>query len=95
MKHYVLLTFVPGTDVDRAHKIMSETYRQLEAAIPQLHAPKVHKNCVVRELNADVMAEIELDGPEFLETYLKHPLHVAMVEGFKGTLAGRTSFDCE
>ena len=95
MKHYVLLKLVPGADADRVFESMSETYRKLEAAMPQLHNPKVHKNCVVRDSNADIMAEIELDGPEFLQTYLTHPLHVAMAEGFKGTVAARTSFDCE
>ena len=95
MKHYVLLKLVPGADIGRVYENMTETYQKLEAAMPQLHNPKVHKNCVVRDSNADIMAEIELDGPEFLQVYLTHPLHVAMAEGFKGTVATRTSFDCE
>lgn len=95
MKHYVLLKLVPGVDANRVCESMRETYKQLDEAMPQLHNPKVHQNCIVRDSNADVMAEIELDGPEYLQAYLTHPLHLAMAEGFKGTVAARTSFDCD
>ena len=93
MKHYVLLKLVPGADADRIFESMSETYQKLEAAMPQLHNPKVHKNCVVRDSNADIMAVIDLDGEEYLQPYLTHPLHLKMAQDMKDMLAGRTSFD--
>ena len=95
MKHYVLLKLAPSADVDAFAECMRETYRKLDEAMPQLHDPRVHKNCVVRDSNYDLMAEIELDGAEFLQAYLTHPLHVAMAKGFSGVVIGRVSFDCE
>ena len=39
------------------------------------------------------MAVVDLDGEEYLQQYLTHPLHVAMANEFKDSIAGRTSFD--
>ena len=95
MKHYVLLKLAPGADGDALAGSMRETYRKLEEAMESLHSPRVCRNCVARDSNYDILAEIELDRPEDLQAYLTHPLHVAMAEGFKGVVAGRVSFDCE
>ena len=95
MTHYVLLKLVPGTDTDAAYARVKKTYDELAEALPWLTNPRVYRSCVERDSNADIMAVIDLDGPEHLQPYLTHPLHMQMAQDMKDSLAGRTSFDHE
>ncbi len=95
MTHYVLLKFKEGADIDRAEKIVRDTYAALDRELSFLHDPVVHRNTVDRDSNADLMAVIRLDGPEHLKPYLTHPLHMKMAEDLKSEIVGRTSFDHE
>lgn len=95
MKHYVLLKFAPGTDLDAVEKKVSGVYAQLDSVLPFLNDPCVMRNCVERDSNADIMVSVDLDTPEKLQDYLTHPLHVQMGQDLKDALVGRTSFDCE
>lgn len=95
MTHYVLLKLAPGTDIDAVEQRVRKTYQELDEALPFLHEPRVLRSCVARDSNADIMAVIELDGEEFLQAYLTHPLHLAMAGDLKETVIGRTSFDHE
>ncbi|MBR2122033.1 MAG: Dabb family protein [Lachnospiraceae bacterium] len=93
MIHYVLLTFAPGTDLDAAEEKIRSVYAELNDALPFLNDPKVYRNCVDRDSNADIMVSVTIDSPDMLQAYLTHPLHVQMGQGFKDILIGRTSFD--
>ncbi len=93
MTHYVLLKLKPGSDVDAAYARVSSTYAALDEALPFLNNPRVYKSCIDRDSNADIMAVIDLDGEEYLQPYLTHPLHLKMAQDMKDMLAGRTSFD--
>ena len=93
MTHYVLLKLAPGADADAAERRVQKTYRELDEALPFLHEPRVFRSCVERDSNADIMAVIELDGEEFLQPYLTHPLHLQMAADLKESIIGRTSFD--
>lgn len=95
MKHYVLLKLAEGADQDAAFARVRDTYRALAEALPWLTNPQVYRNCVARDSNFDIMAAIELDGPEHLTPYLTHPLHLQMAQDMKDILAGRVSFDHE
>ena len=95
MKHYVLLKLKPDADREKFLARVRETYRILDEALDYLHDPRVYASCVERDANADIMAVVDLDGPEFLQPYLTHPLHMAMAHDLGGSLAGRTSFDHE
>ena len=95
MTHYVLLKFAEGTDRDGAERLVRETYAALDKELDYLHEPVIQRNCVDRDSNADIMVSIQLDGPEYLQPYLTHPLHLNMAEELKAKLTGRTSFDHE
>ena len=95
VKHYVLLKLAAGVDRQAAFKRVKETYGAQEKELPYLHHAQVYLNCVDRDSNADIMAVIDLDGPEFLQPYLTHPLHMRMAQDMKDSLCGRTSFDHE
>ena len=93
MTHYVLLKFAPGTDLDAVEQRVRKTYQELDRALDFLNNPAVYRCCIERDSNADIMAVIDLDGEEFLQAYLTHPLHLQMAGDLKDALIGRTSFD--
>ena len=93
MVHYVLLKFKQGADLDRAEEKVRKTYDSLAEELPYLNDPAVYRCCVERDSNADIMAVIKLDSPEFLEPYLTHPKHVQMAQDMKDVLIAKTSFD--
>lgn len=95
MKHYVLLKFAPGTDLDAVETYVRSVYDQLSETLDFLTNPKVYRSCVVRDTNMDIMATIELDNAEHLQTYLTHPLHMQMAMSLKDKIIGRQSFDHE
>ena len=95
MTHYVLMKFKPGTDLDADEARIRETYRQLDETLDFLHNPRIFRNCVERDSNADLMAVIDLDDPASLPDYLQHPLHLAMAGAFRDAILVRTSFDTE
>lgn len=95
MKHYVLLKFTPGTDLDAVETFVRGVYDQLAETLDFLTNPKVYRSCVIRDTNMDIMATIELDCAEHLQTYLTHPLHVQMAQTLKDKIIGRQSFDHE
>ena len=95
VKHYVLLKLAAGVDRKAAFERVKGTYDALDRELSFLHHPQVYLSCVERDSNADIMAVIDLDGPEFLQPYLTHPLHLQMAQDMKDSLAGRTSFDHE
>ncbi len=95
MTHYVLLKFKESSDLDSIEKIVRDTYASLDRELSFLHDPKVYRNSVDRDSNADLMAVISLDSPELLQSYLTHPLHLKMAGDLKDEVASRTSFDHE
>lgn len=95
MKHYVLLKFKENADLDSIEKTVRDTYVSLDRELEFLHDPVVYRNTVDRDSNADIMAEIRLDSPEYLQSYLTHPLHLKMAEDLKNEVVSRISFDHE
>ena len=93
MTHYVLLKLAPGADIDQVEARVRQTYADLDGSLSYLHDPAIYRSCVERDSNADIMVAIQLDGPEFLQPYLTHPIHMQMAQDLKDVLAGKTSFD--
>lgn len=93
MMHYVLLKLKPGADAQYAFKRVRETFEALDETLEFFNHPVTYSSCVERDSNADIMSVVELDGPEFLQSYLQHPLHVAMANDLNDMVAVRVSFD--
>ncbi len=95
MRHYVLMRFAEGADLDAAEKTAREAYEALAEALPFFSEPAVYRCCTERETNAHLMAVCRLDGPEHLDDYLKHPLHLGMAKTLGPFVVARTTFDHE
>ena len=96
MRHLVMMKLQPGVFDDAAEADYRETFRQLQAALPEeIRSVRVLRNCVPREQNMDVCIEMELRGPESLPLYLRHPLHVGIGERYNPYVVKIASFDTE
>ncbi|MBR1821578.1 MAG: Dabb family protein [Clostridia bacterium] len=93
MKHYVLLKLTPGTDPVKVQEKLWKAYRKLDDELDWLNHPVVYRSCRDDETGYDVMAVVELDGEEQLETYLTHPMTVKLKEKLKDAVARRSVFN--
>lgn len=95
MKHFVLLKFEDNYFNDEVFDFTKNAFAEMEAGIENVDKIIVHRNCVVRDQNMDVMVEIDLSGEEALYTYLKHDLHQAFAKYMDAHVVNRVSFDYE
>ena len=93
MIHYNLLKLKEGADVDAVFEESKKVYAALEEELDFLHNAVVSKCVTVRDSNADIMMIMEIDSPEFLQTYLQHPKHVKLATDTREFVAARMSFD--
>ena len=93
LHHYVLLRFQPDFFTDELYRDSVEMFRQIADAVPGIRSLRVHRNCIPRSTNYDIMVEIQLEGEEILKEYLGHPLHREYARVCDAHLAAKTSFD--
>lgn len=93
MIHYNLLKLKQGADTAAILARCQTVYAELEAELDFLHDAKVCRCVTERDSNADIMMVMQLDGPEYLNDYLKHPKHLALVNDMKDYVMDRMSFD--
>ena len=93
MIHYNFLKLTQAADAEAVLARCREVYAELEAELDFLHDAKVSRCITVRDSNADIMMVMQLDGPEYLNDYLKHPKHLALVNDMKDYVMDRMSFD--
>lgn len=94
MKHYELLTLVPGADAEAVRHKVWKAYDKLDSELDWLNKPVVYRTCRPDdEAGADIMATFELDNEEQLLQYVNHPIHVKLVDSLKDKVASRMAFD--
>lgn len=93
MVHYLLLKFVPGYDIDQVTALAERTYSQIATQVSGVTSVRVFRNCVVRDSNADLLIQIELESENALGRYLEHELHKAFVVQTHDHVVQLTTFD--
>lgn len=93
MVHYNLLKLTKDANVTEIYFRCRKVYAELEKELPFLHGAEVYRCETTRDSNADIMMVMQLDGPEYLNDYLKHPKHLALVNDMKDYVMNRMSFD--
>lgn len=94
MKHLVLFRF-------ESHFLTSDRILEAEHALDELKmalpqnilTTAVRRNCVQRDVNYDLLMELELADETSLEKYLQHPVHMRLVKEWSPHITGRVSFD--
>lgn len=93
--HVVMLRYEPGYYDERLHEFTLQTFFGLKDAGIGVRGVTVDRNCYEREGNYDVIISLELDSPDILPIYLRHPLHQEYVRRDGAHLAARASIDYE
>lgn len=94
MKHLVLFrfesNFLTSNRIQEAEHALHELKKELSQDILDT---AVQRNCVQRDVNYDLLMELELADESSLEKYLQHPAHMALVKEWSPHITGRVSFD--
>ena len=93
MVHYTLLKLTKDADVTEIYFHCRKVYAELEMELPFLHDANVYRCEIERNSNADIMIVMRLDGPEYLNDYLCHPKHQALVSAIQDYVMDSISFD--
>lgn len=93
MTHYVLFRFNDSKQITAIYEKAKIVFSELQHAVSCILNAQVFLNCVERNSNADLLIKMELNGPEALEIYLRHPLHRKFVLETDDFVEQRTSFD--
>lgn len=92
--HYVMLRLEPGFVTDEYFAYTEDIFNRLLEAQEDILSVSVHRNCVAREGNYDLMIRLELENEAALPRYLAHPLHQEFARSNGDVLLSRASFDC-
>ena len=93
MKHYTLLKLVPGTDPVEVQSKIRKAYDKLDAELDWANHPVVYRTCLEANPGADIMAVIELDGPEQLAAYADNPHARKLWEKLQPVVSEKLTFD--
>lgn len=95
MIHMVFMKFEAGFFTPAVFQRIAGAFKSLQEALPeQILSVQVLENCVCRKENMDLLIRMELDGPDALEAYLRHPVHRGIGEEMNPHIVQRCSFDC-
>ena len=77
MTHIVMYKFPKG-EFKEEYKVQAEqAFGKVKASVPGIIDVKVKTNCVNRDVNYDLLVQVELVNDEALNAYLPHPDHKA------------------
>ncbi len=93
LKHYVIFTFEKNFFTDKAYEEYCNAFEIIKNAFDGIKEVKIHKNCVDRPANMDLMVEMDLTDESVLGQYLSYPEHVRMGEKYNPHVINRVSFD--
>ena len=90
MKHYTLLKLAPGADIAEARHHIHKAYEKLDAELDWANHPVIFPGCGG---DMDLMAIMELDDPEHLETFHAHPASRKLREKLADSVTATITFD--
>lgn len=93
IKHFVIFTFEENYFTDDNYNEYVEAFRIIEDAFDGIKSVSIHRNCVDRPANMDLMIEMVLSDESVLSEYLNHPEHVRMGQKYNPHVTNRVSFD--
>ena len=82
IKHFVIFTFEKDFFKEEHYKEYCEAFDKIKNAFDGIKDVKIHKNCVDRPANMDLMIEMDLEDESVLGQYLSYPEHVRMGEKY-------------
>ena len=74
MKHIMLIKLKSGVDAVEIQEKIYKTFRKLDDELDWLNKPVIVRAAGDTDASFDLMASFEMDKPERVEEYRKHPL---------------------
>ena len=74
IKHFVIFTFEKDFFKEEHYKEYCKAFDKIKNAFDGIKDVKIHKNCVDRPANMDLMIEMDLEDESVLGQYLSYPL---------------------
>lgn len=93
LKHFVIFTFEKGFFTDENYDEYIKAFNIIEDAFDGIKEVSIHRNCVDRPANMELMIEMVLENESVLTQYLSHPEHVRMGAKYNPHVVNRVSFD--
>ena len=93
MKHYIIVKFVPGTDVKALETPVRAIFEET-LAIPGIHGLDMKFSCSDRANRYDLMIILDMN-PEALPAYDVSEPHIRWKSEYGAIVAQKAIFDCE
>ncbi len=93
LKHFVIFRFENDFFTEDNYNEYIKAFKIIEEAFDGIISAKIHRNCVDRPANMDLMIEMVLEDENVLNQYLNHPEHIRMGKKYNPHVIDRVSFD--
>ena len=93
IKHFVIFTFEKDFFDDESYREYVDAFNIIEKAFDGIKSVSIHRNCIDRPANMDLMIEMLLEDESVLGEYLNHPEHIRMGQKYNPHVTNRVSFD--
>ena len=95
LKHFVIFKFEDNFFNEEHFEEYVNAFKEIKNAFDGIKDVKIHRNCIDRPANMDLMIEMDLADASMLSQYLSYPEHVRMGNKYNPHVTNRVSFDYE
>lgn len=78
LKHFVIFTFEDNFFKEEHFNEYVDAFSRIKEEYPKIKEISIHKNCIDRPANMDLMIEMVLEDESVLSEYLNSPEHIRM-----------------
>ena len=93
LKHFVIFTFEDNFFKEEHFNEYVDAFSRITEEYPKIKEISIHKNCIDRPANMDLMIEMVLEDESVLSEYLNSPEHIRMGKKYNPHVTNRVSFD--
>lgn len=93
LKHFVIFKFEDNFFTEDNYKEYCNAFEIIKSTFDGILDVKIHKNCIDRPANLDLMIEMDLKDETVLPQYLNHEEHIRMGQKYNPHVTNRVSFD--
>lgn len=91
--HEVMLKLMPQYWNEHSVEKINSALWTIKNELPCVFSAEALRNCVVRDINYDLLVKVRLDTRENLQQYLNHPKHINLSREFAPYLLEKAAVD--
>lgn len=93
LKHFVIFKFEEDFFREEHYEEYVRAFEIIQNNFEGVKKVHIHRNCIDRPANMDLMIEMDLSDESVLGAYLSDPEHVRMGQKYNPHVTNRVSFD--